>query len=147
MFFISKRDVFYTFLIWGGIVVGFLTVILPSFSTLSILNVIVLVLGLIIIGWLIWIWFSTGYFIEKNTLKMQGGPFKQTINIQKIKKITKEKSIVTAPALAINRLLIQYGNYKYVSISPKQEYEFIKLLMSKNPQIQIDDALSKLYKI
>lgn len=93
------------------------------------------------------IWFGTGYRVENNTLKIQGGPFKQTVNIQEIKKITKEKSIVTSAALAIDRLLIHYDNYKYASISPKEEYEFIKLLLNKNPQIQIDKALSTLYKI
>lgn len=144
MFFISKRDGFYTFLIWGGIVVGILTMIYPIFSTLSILNVFLLFIGLIIIGWLIWLWFSTGYLVENNTLKMLVGPFKQTIDIQRIKKITKERSIVTSPALAVDRLIIQYGHCKYVSISPKKEYEFIKLLLSKNPHIQIDDTLSDL---
>jgi len=93
------------------------------------------------------IWFGTGYRVENNKLKIQGGPFKQTVDIQEIKKITKEKSVMTSAALAIDRVLIHYGHYKYASISPKKEYEFIKLLLSKNPNIQIDDALAKLYKI
>lgn len=106
-----------------------------------------MVLGLIIIVWLIWIWFSTGYRVENNTLRIEAGPFKQAIDIQEIIKIVKEKSILTSGALAIDRLQIQYGNYKYVDISPKKEYAFIKLLLSKNPQIQIDNSVSKLYKI
>lgn len=147
MFFISKKDVFYTFLIWGAIAVGFLTMVFPVFFTLSISNFIAMVLALMVISWLIWVWFSTGYRVENNMLKIEVGPFKQTVDIQEIKKITKEKSVVTSAALAIDRVLIQYGNYKYARISPKKEYEFIKLLLSKNPQIQIDDALSKRFKI
>lgn len=147
MYFKSKKDVFYSILIWGAIALCFFTMVLPIFSTLSITNFIVLTLGLIIIGWLIWVWFSIGYRVENNTLIIEGGLSKQTVDIQEIKKITKEKSIVTAAAIAIDRLLLHCGNYKYVSISPKKEYEFIKLLRSKNPQIQIDDDLAKHYKI
>lgn len=147
IYFKSKKDVFYSSLLWGGIALAFFTIVYPSVFNLSISNLIGFILGLIIIGWLILIWFGTGYRVENNTLNIQGGPFKQTVDIQKIKKITKEKSVVTSAALAIDRLLIHYGNYKYASISPKDEYEFIKVLLSKNPQIQIDEALTTLYKI
>lgn len=147
MYFISKQDAFYSVAIWGAIAVAFLTMIFPVLLTFNISSFVLLVLGLMIIVWLIWIWFSTGYFVENNTLIIQGGPIKQTVDIQEIKKITKEKSILSAAALSIDRLQMQYGNYKYALVSPKQEYEFIKLLLSKNPQIQIDDALSKLYEI
>ncbi len=51
---------------------------------------------------------------------------------------------MTSAALSIDRMLIHYGSYKYASISPKKELEFIKILLSKNPQIEIDDALTKL---
>lgn len=121
--------------------------IFPIFSILSILNFILFFLGLIIISWLIWIWFSTGYFIKNNTLNIQAGPLKQAVDIQEIKNITKEKSVLAAASLTIDRMVIQYGTYGYVRISPKKEYEFIKLLLSKNPQIQIDDTLAKRYNI
>jgi|SRR5690625_523575 len=144
IFFISKKDTFYTFAIWGAIVVVFLTMFFPTFLTFSMSNFVLLILGLIITVWLIWIWFSTGYLVENNTLIIKAGPFKQTIDIQEFRKITKEKSMLTSGALSIDRLQIQYGNYKYIGISPKKEDEFIKLLRSKNLEIQIDDDLSKL---
>lgn len=145
IFFISKKDVFYFFLIWGCIIVGFLTMVYPIFSVLSMARFILLFFGLIIIGWLIWIWFSTGYLIKNKTLEIIAGPFKQVVNIQEIKNITKEKSVLTAASLSTDRIVIHYSNYKYAHISPKKEYEFIKLLLSKNTQIQIDSALSKRY--
>lgn len=144
MFFISKKDVIYTVFIWGTIALGFITIVFPIFSAFSIANFIVLVLSLIVISWLIWVWFSLGYSIENNTLIIKAGPFKQKVDIQKIKKISKGKSVVTSAALSIDRMLIHYGSYKYASISPKKELEFIKILLSKNPQIEIDDALTKL---
>lgn len=118
-----------------------------SSSFLSVSYWIALILVPVFIIWLIWIWFNTGYRVVNNTLKIEAGPLKQTIDIQEIRKLTRERSISTSGALSIERLQIQYGKYKYVGISPKKEYEFIQLLLSKNPQIQIDDSISKLYKI
>jgi len=146
--FVSKKDALYFVAIWGTIILG-LTVIVDSSFTSSFLSVsywFALILILILIVWLIWIWFSTGYLVENNSLIIRAGPLKQTIDIQEIKKITREKSILTSGALSIDRLQIQYGKYKYVGISPKKEYEFIALLRSKNPQIQIDDSISSFYK-
>ncbi len=149
IFFISKKDTFYSFAIWGAIILGLTVIVDSSFSSsfLSVSYWIALILVPILIVWLIWIWFSAGYRVKNNTLRIEAGLLKQTIDIQEIRKITREKSILTSGALSIDRLQIQYGKYKYVGISPKKEYEFIKLLLSKNPQIQIDNALFKLYKL
>lgn len=148
IFFISRKDAIYNFIIWGTVILGLTALVDASFSSsfLSVSYWIALILIPIIIVWLIWVWFSAGYLIEKNSLIIKAGPFKQTIDIQEIRKITRVKSILTSGALAIDRLQIQYGKYKSIDISPKEEYELIKLLLSKNPQIQIDDSISKLYK-
>lgn len=146
IFFISKKDALYSVGIWGTIAVVFFSVF-PATFILSISDFVGLVIGIIVIACLIWAWFSIGYLIENNTLKIQVGPIEQKIDIKEIKNITKEKSVWSAAALSMDRVVIQYGNYGYAHVSPKKEYEFIKLVLSKNPQIQIDDALSKLYKI
>ncbi|MFS0751660.1 PH domain-containing protein [Oceanobacillus sp. 1P07AA] len=56
---------------------------------------------------LIWVWFSTGYQIANDIVKVKAGPFKKTINIQEINKISQRKSVCTAAALATDRLVIQ----------------------------------------
>lgn len=148
IFFISKKDSLYFSLIWGTMALVFLSIIFPFIFTFSLFNLIWGFLGFIIIGFFAWIWFGTGYHVENNTVKIKTGPFKQTINVQDIKKITKKKSVWSAAALATDRLVIRYGKYDWdVLVSPKQEYEFIKLLLSENPQIQIDQSLSKRYKL
>lgn len=146
MYFKSKKDALYTILIWGTLAI-LLYIIFSISLPLGIFDVVAIIIGLALIGWFVWLWFSLRYFIENNTLIIKAGPIKQTLDIQKIQKIRKEKSVITAAALAIDRLLLQIGDYKFVSISPKNEYEFIQLLLSKNPHIQIDDALAKLYDI
>jgi len=96
----------------------------------------------VIIGFLIWIWFGTGYKIEDANIKVQFGPFKRTIGIKEIKKVSKVKNPFTAPSLSIDRLEILYGKYNVINISPKNEKEFIRLLVTENPHIQIDEKLS-----
>jgi hypothetical protein len=99
-------------------------------------------IGFIIIGLLIWTWFGTGYRIENEMIIVKCGPYKRKINIQEINKIGKNKSIWSAPALAVDRLAIHYGRYDGVLIAPKNESEFILLLLDKNPNIEVDEELS-----
>lgn len=125
----------------------FLSIVIPFIYTTTIFNFIWAFFGTIIIGLLIWVWFGTGYKVENDTVKIQTGPFKRTVNIQEIKKISKKKSVWSAAALATDRLVIRCGRYDGdILLSPKKECEFIKLLLSKNSQIQIDEDLSEIYK-
>lgn len=151
IFFISKKDTFYSVAIWGTIALLFFAVF-PTTFPLKISDFVGIGIGVIIISFLIWAWFGTGYHIEHNVLQIRNGPFKMTVDIREIKNITKEKSVWAAAALSMDRLVIQYGNCnpydnKDVHVSPKKEHEFIELLLSKNPQIKIDDTLSEIYKI
>lgn len=99
------------------------------------------IIGIMIIGLLLWVWFGTGYRIENETLQVVCGPFRWKINIQEIKRISKNKSVWSAPALAIDRLGIKYGRYGGTLIAPKNEAEFIRRLMEKNSTIQVDESL------
>ena len=94
-----------------------------------------------IIGFLLWIWFGTGYKVQEEHIKVQFGPFRSSIRIEEIKKVSKIKSPFTAPVLSVNRLEILYGKYDVMDISPKNENEFIRLLVTKNPQIQVDQKI------
>lgn len=86
-------------------------------------------------------WFRTGYQIDNETIKIQNGLFHIKVNIQDIRKITKEKSILAGASLAIDRLVLHFDNYKQHQISPEKEAEFIELLLNKNPNIELDDKL------
>lgn len=94
------------------------------------------VVALSIILFLLWTWFGTGYRIDKEILKVQSGPLRQSIHIRSIHKISKEKSLLSAPALARDRLVLHYENYEMTYLSPKREEEFIAVLLEINPNIQ-----------
>ena len=115
--------------------------IILNFS-LTLFNLFWVLIGLIAIGFLIWVWFGTGYRIENETIKIKNGPFKWMVNIQDINSISKRKSLLATPSLSVDRLVLHYGKYGEMLLSPKGESEFIELLLTKNPQIKLDETIS-----
>ena len=59
------------------------------------------------------------------------------IEILKIRKIEKTNSILSSPALSLDRIAIFYNKYDEVYISPKDRDNFIKDLLEINPTIEI----------
>lgn len=147
MYFVTKKDITYSFVIWGAIAISSLIVIIPIIYATSIFHLLWVLLGLLIIAFFIWLWFGTGYKVENDTIKIEHGPLKETVKIRDVKKISKEKNFLAAASLAIDRLELRYGRYGSVFVSPKEEYEFIKLLLNKNPEIQMDNNLSEVYRL
>jgi len=141
VFFTSKKDVFYSLICWGTIIFASLAIIF-NFS-LNVLPIFSAILGLLAIGLLIWVWFGTNYIVEDKCIQIKYGPFKEKVSIQDINVIGKRKSILITPALAIDRVLLRYGRYGEILISPKNENEFIDLILTKNPRITLEKPLSK----
>lgn len=82
--------------------------------------------------------FTTAYVITADTLIVKCGFYRKRIPIQSIRKITRIKSILNAPANSFTRLEIFYNTFDSIMISPKHEHEFITLVTNHNPHIDID---------
>lgn len=143
MYFSSKKDLWMTIIIWLS---AFLFIVPPVFSpdlgvwmTPDFLNKQwIQIVVLFPIGFfLLWIWFKTGYTIEKRSIKIQYGPFKKDIRIDEIHSIRETKNPFTAPALSMNRIEINYGQYETIQISPKEINLFVDELLKNNSHIQI----------
>jgi hypothetical protein len=61
----------------------------------------------------------------------------ERIDIFKITKIEKTNSILSSPALSLDRIRIRYNKYDEVLISPKVKKEFVDELLKVNPTIEI----------
>ena len=118
----------------------FLSIVL-NFS-LTLFNLLWGLLSLLAIGFLILIWFGTGYRIENETIKIKNGPFKWMVKIQDINSISKRRTLLATPSLSIDWLVLHYGKYGEMLLSPKDESEFIELLLTKNPQIKLNEKVS-----
>lgn len=83
-------------------------------------------------------------FTSDNRLKIETGRFVRKVNLEtdRIIGVRKIRSLtVMAPALSFCRLELTYQGHKHkgtVQISPRNEEEFIRYLLKKNPKISVE---------
>jgi len=136
MYFPTKRDVWLGILIWGLMLFGMIPAIIQSAK----LPLVIMILVVLFVGW---IWFGTGYEISEDRLKISCGPFRQRIPIKEIKEIKRTRSPLSSPACSLDRMEIKYGKSKRIMISPADKENFIKTIMKKSRNIQLDEELKK----
>jgi hypothetical protein len=59
------------------------------------------------------------------------------IDISKIRKIEKTSSILSSPALSLDRIAVRYNKFDEVYISPKEKQNFLNDLLQINPNIEV----------
>jgi hypothetical protein len=127
-------------LIWGLTLLGAVPALLkPGKGQLLIMVAVILFIG--------WIWFGTGYEISETELKIRCGPFRQRIPLQGIEEIKRTRSPLSSPACSLDRIEIKHGKSKRVMISPADKENFIKTIIQKSPQIQLDEDLRNLVQM
>lgn len=85
------------------------------------------------------IFLSTNYTIKGENLMIKSGIIiSKTIKIKDIYKIEKTNSILSSPALSLNRIEIFYGNQNSIIISPKEKMDFITEFLKVNETIEIN---------
>jgi Bacterial PH domain len=96
-------------------------------------------LGLVgVVGFILILSKTTQYIINENQLIVKSTWIvNERIDISKITKVEKSNSILSSPALSLDRLLVRYNKYDEVLISPKEKKEFIDELLKINPAIEI----------
>jgi hypothetical protein len=81
---------------------------------------------------------STRYIISENHLIVKCMFIvNDKIEISKIRKIEKTNSILSSPALSLDRIAVFYNKYDEVYISPKDKQAFVEELLIVNPDIEI----------
>lgn len=81
---------------------------------------------------------STRYIIDENQLVVKCMFIvNDKIEISKIKKIEKTNSILSSPALSLDRMAIRYNKFDEVYISPKDKQAFVNDLLKINPEIDV----------
>lgn len=135
MVFPTKRD------IWLGGIFGAITVLLIWGIIDSILYIDWVTITLLppVLLFILLIWFRMYYKIKADTLIIIYGPFSKKIDINQITSIRHSRSILSAPALSLDRLEINTNKYDTVLISPKDKELFMETLLNIQPNITIVD--------
>ncbi len=94
---------------------------------------------LAVAGFLVWLGLGTNYELTQTELKYKSGPIKGKIEIDKIHEIIKGKTLWSGfkPATARNGLIVKYGKYNEIYISPKTNDSFVKKILELNNKIKI----------
>lgn len=133
MYFPSKRDTWLYPIYLAGIVVCFAPFLAGRDYFILFFTIPFAIL-------LIWSWFTTGYKVENEQIIIRYGLMKKRISIKDIRKISKTKNPLAAPALSFDRLEILYGSqFETELVSPKDKQQFVSLLKSIHPQIEVEN--------
>lgn len=131
MYFPSKKDWWLGLIIWVSFLLPPIMLIYEGLYTQLWISVLIII-------FVSWIWFGTGYTITEKELKIKSGPIRSKIPIEKIKKIRKTKNPLSSPALSLDRLEIKYGKYSTALISPADKEGFIQAIKERNPEVEIN---------
>jgi len=94
----------------------------PRMTTLMIL------LGIAIVGLMIWLMLGTYYVVDRGKLTVVAGPFRWKVLIDQISAVEPTRSPLSSPALSLDRLRIRYGKNRRIMISPADKAGFLKAI-------------------
>lgn len=127
--FASERD---TWLVVLGLSAAAVSVVAlaPLFMADIVGAVKVVTAGLLILTVVLvsWVYLGTYYVVEAGELKVRSGPFRWRILLEEIHRISPTRAPWSSPALSLNRLRIDYGDGKWILLSPERREEFIQSL-------------------
>lgn len=144
----SKADLWLLIVLWGSIGMCLFGILnlnsgVENASALRMevtpaLRVISLILLTASIGLVLSILFYTRYIIRDRKLIVRCGPFVQRIEIGSIRTVKrKARTILSSPRLSMDTLGIQYNKYDDAFLSPRRKEDFIRVLKTINPSIEV----------
>jgi hypothetical protein len=86
----------------------------------------------------IWITFTTYYELEHDALVAHSGPFSWRIPLAQITAVRPSNSLLSSPAMSMDRLEITYGSGRSILVSPLDKAGFLALLRRRVPRLGTD---------
>ncbi len=80
------------------------------------------------LGLPVWLFVSTVYEVDNEQLLIRSGPFRWRIPLAEITSVKPSRSLLSSPALSLDRLEICYSRQRAVLVSPKDKAGFIRAL-------------------
>lgn len=132
----SKIDWWYKLTVWLTVALIVFLIIWTAFHEEEVMAYAVgIVLGCILLGILLWIYFGTYYEFKETYLLCKSGPFVERIDYEKIKSIKPCRNLFSSMALSRERIEIRQHGKGFVTgttyISPENRDDFIKELRKR----------------
>jgi Bacterial PH domain len=114
---------------WAGLI--WMNILSGDMAALVILFVIAL--------FFLYLYLSTTYAIDGDTLHVRSGfILQERLDIREIRSISFVHDFLAAPAFAFDRLVIRRGKGRSVAISPRNRSSFLNDLLNINPSIVLE---------
>ena len=84
----------------------------------------------------LWLLIETWYGVTDTDLIVHCGPFRDTVPVASIRAIRPTRTVVSAPALSLDRLEVTHAGGALV-ISPVDKAGFISAVRERNPAVQV----------
>ena len=139
MEFKSKVDVWLAAVLWGSVALCFFPIFLEKGLILGI------AIGSPMAIFILLLWINTKYYIRDEHLVIKGVLKDTLIPIVSITSVNSTRNPSSAPALSMDRLEINYGNFDFVLISPLEKEHFVEELLKINPKIKIGGKSKSIY--
>ena len=88
----------------------------------------------------IWVFLATFYLVEQGWLIVRSGPFVWRIRLDEITSVKPTHSLLSGPALSLNRLEICYDNGNILMVSPRDQVGFIRAIGFWRWSLQLSDS-------
>ncbi len=80
-----------------------------------------------------WIYLGTHYSIREEQLRIQCGPFRWQVTLGEIRSVLPSGSMLSSPALSLDRLEIRHGRQGSILVSPAERMGFLEALARASP--------------
>src|SRR5688572_21280346 len=132
----TNRKGYFKFLLAASFTLPLLILLLNGWS-----NLIAIGLTLIPSSILLWIYYGTYYIVENEKLFYRSAFVTGHVDVNKIRKIIKGRTtwIGLKPATATKGLLIEFGTYDQIYISPENSDSLIEALKEINDKIAVTE--------
>ncbi len=89
-----------------------------------------LTLGLCVLSALmvVWILVDTAYVVTRTELQIRSGPFRWRIPLERITEVKESRTLLSGPALSLDRLQIRMGRWRSIVVSPEDKAGFRRAL-------------------
>lgn len=83
---------------------------------------------IVIAALMVWLLVGTHYTVDRGMLRIASGPFRWKVPVETITAVEATRSLLSSPALSLDRLRIRYGERRQVMISPADRNGFLKAI-------------------
>lgn len=86
----------------------------------------------------VWIFTATAYFVTDTELIVRSGPLRIVVKLEAIQRIRSTATLLSSPALSLDRLEVQYAKRSAVVISPADKAGFVAAIQRRVPGVVVE---------